>query len=551
VDGHLPQLQELLALPELAKGDPLVVAGEGRLSVRVRWVHVSELPDIAEHLDGGELILTTGIGLSSEPSELQRYIDDLASTASGLAVELGRRFDELPPVFVERAERRGLPLIALRREVAFVRVTEEVHRLIVDAHVRQLQASSQAHATFTALSVEGASPDVIVARLVEMTGRSAVLENLTRQVVSVAVASGDERELLEGWERRSRLMGSQERTSAVSDDPPWLATVVAARGEQWGRLLLQSEPTTTNRMMLEQAATAIALNRLVERDRGTLERSAHGSLLAKIAGRTYSSTAEVLVRATALGVPLADRLLVGACVRVHRRDPGDGIEQHARQRDDAERVARAASELGMPGLISALESDGVGVLLSFGARSEVQAGLERLSGTIHRSFSRAEPGVSVVVAVGTPVEQVADVRRSLREAIHISQAAPSVGEEKSYYQLEDVRVRGLLHLLREDTRLQTFVERQLAALLEHDERHGTTFLQVLSAFLHQSGNKSAAAEEAGLSRPAFYQRLERISQILGVDLESAEVRLSLHLALTALDVMRSGEPGSIDEWSRQ
>lgn len=551
MDGHLPQLQELLALPELSKGDPLVVAGEGHLSVRVRWVHVSELPDIAALLDGGELILTTGIGLSSEPSELQRYIDGLASKASGLAVELGRRFDELPPALVERAERRGLPLIALRREVAFVRVTEEVHRLIVDAHVRQLQVSSDAHAIFTALSVEGASPDVIVSRLVEMTGRSAVLENLTRQVVSVAVASGDERELLEGWERRSRLMGSRERTSAVSDDPPWLATVVAARGEQWGRLLLQSESTTTNRMMLEQAATAIALNRLVERDRGTLERSAHGSLLAKIAGRTYSSTAEVLVRATALGVPLADRMLVGACVRVHRRDPEDGIEHHARQRDDAERVARAARELGMPALISALESDGVGVLLSFGSRSDVQSGLERLSGTIHRSFTRAGPGVSVVVAVGSPVEQVADVRRSLREAIHISQAAPSVGEEKLYYQLEDVRVRGLLHLLREDTRLQTFVERQLGALLEHDERHGTTFLQVLSAFLHHSGNKSAAAEEAGLSRPAFYQRLERISQILGVDLESAEVRLSLHLALTARDVMRSRERGTTDEWSRQ
>jgi purine catabolism regulator len=105
-----------------------------------------------------------------------------------------------------------------------------------------------------------------------------------------------------------------------------------------------------------------------------------------------------------------------------------------------------------------------------------------------------------------------------------------------FYRLADLRLRGLVHLLRDDPRMQTFVERELGPLLSAEP--DTSLLDVLGAYLTAGGNKAAAAKQAHLARPTFYERLRRIERILGTDLDSAESRTSLHVALLALETAR-------------
>jgi purine catabolism regulator len=65
---------------------------------------------------------------------------------------------------------------------------------------------------------------------------------------------------------------------------------------------------------------------------------------------------------------------------------------------------------------------------------------------------------------------------------------------------------------------------------------------VLGAYLAEGGNKAAAAARAHLARPTFYERLRTIERILGVSLETAESRTSLHVALLA--VASAPDPGN-------
>ncbi|PLW71807.1 CdaR family transcriptional regulator, partial [Streptomyces sp. DJ] len=112
------------------------------------------------------------------------------------------------------------------------------------------------------------------------------------------------------------------------------------------------------------------------------------------------------------------------------------------------------------------------------------------------------------------------------------------GRTCAYYRLPDVRLRGLLHLLRDDARLQTYVERELGPLLAHDAENGTDLVRLLAVYLEHGRNKSAAADAAHLSRPSFYDRLRRVERVLGVDLDQVESCLSLHVALLALNAVR-------------
>ncbi len=185
----------------------------------------------------------------------------------------------------------------------------------------------------------------------------------------------------------------------------------------------------------------------------------------------------------------------------------------------------------------------MGVLLSLPPREDVDRALERLSTALGKRATTGRAPVAAgewVMAVGSVVAAVRDVRRAFLEAAQVADAAPSAedGAARPYYRLPDVRLRGLLHLLRDDDRLQTFVERELGPLLAHDAQQSSDLVGVLRIYLAAGRNKSAAADAAHMSRPSFYERLHRIERVLAVDLDSVESCLSLHVALLGLDAIR-------------
>ncbi len=530
-----PSVADVLALDQVRKGEPTVVAGRAGLDRAVRWAHVSELADIAGMLRGGELILTTGVALPDDEADLAAYVADLDNVGvAGLVVELGRRYaTTLPPALVRAAEGRGLPLVALGRETRFVAITEAVHARVVDSQLDELRASELVHETFTEMSVEGAEPAEVVRQAARMSGRPVVLENLTHQVLAYDASGADAHDLLSGWEARSRRVTTTGRTGHDLRTG-WLVTTVGARGHDWGRLVLVCgrEPGPRDAMLLERAASTLALNRLVERDRESLERQTHRTLLTGILAHTWPA-AEVTLRARALGAPLEGRQLVAVVLRPSPIVSEAVLEAEQRLRDLGETAAAAVREARLQALVGAVDDASVGVLLSVPRLDPVDTAVEALASALGRLAGADAP----VVAVGSVVDGVAAVRRSFLEASHVADAAANQ-PARPYHRLEDVRLRGLMHLLRDDSRLQTFAEREVGQLLAYDGQHRTQLVQLLETYLAQGRNKSAAADAAHLSRPAFYERLHRIERVLGVDLDDVESCLSLHVALVALDAVR-------------
>jgi PucR family transcriptional regulator, purine catabolism regulatory protein len=531
-----PTVRDVLALDPVRHGAPRVVAGERGLDRPVRWVHVSEVPDIATLLRGGELVLSTGIGLPGDHEGLRRFITELADVGvCGLAVELGRAYTaRVPAIMVKTAERLGLPLVELHRATQFVRITEAVHAVIIDAQLAELRATEEIHQRFTELSVEGAEPAEVVAQAAALAGAPVVLENLSRQVLAYDAAGEPAELLLEGWEPYSRKIETPGAARTGFDAASgWLVTAVGARGQDWGRLLIRTgaPPATRETILLERAASTLALGRLIRRDAEGLERQIHRTLLTALLDHTRPVD-EVALRAKALGVPLERRLLVGVVVQ-----PRGEEESVARLRDVAEAAGQALRDARLTGLAGALDDQTVGVLLALRTGDdEIRA--------VKRFADRLRGGL--IVAAGSGVTGPREARRSLEEARQVAHAVRHdrrtgfvAGLGVGVYRLPDVGLAGLLYLLRGEPRLQTFVERELGALLRYEAEHPREqLLGALRSYLESGRNKSAAAEVAHVSRPAFYERLARIERVLCADLDAVDVCLSLHVALVALDAVR-------------
>jgi PucR family transcriptional regulator, purine catabolism regulatory protein len=532
----LPTVAEVLALDPVRSGAPRVLAGADRLDAPVRWVHVIELAQAAHLLRGGELVLSTGIALPDDTAGLQRYVAELAAVGvSALAVELGSRYSRtLPSALVSAAAEHRLPLIVLERETQFIEITEAVHARIIDAQLSELRSAERLHQVFTDLAVSGASADEVVTQTASLAGCPVILESLAHHVLACAPGTQDAAALLAGFAGRSRAVQTTKRTG-YDDASGWLVTVVGARGEDWGRLIMMrgGPPAPADVALIERAATTLALGRLLEHRQESLERQAHRTILSAFLGHGFADQAEAEARARALGVPVTGRSLVAVVVRLAgaspTRDRRNGLAAQARAAEIADALAEVCRRQRVPALVGTLADDRVAALLALPARSDAEAALARLAEQLRPRLSAED-----IIGAGSAVDSVGGVQRSFLEADHVAEAAAGSGAALPFYRLPDLRLRGLLHLLRDDPRLHAFAERELGPLLVHDDAAGTQLLSALTAYLSAGGNKAEAAKQAHLARPTMYERLHQIEDVLGIDLEPAESRLSLHVALLAL-----------------
>ncbi|WP_287933104.1 PucR family transcriptional regulator ligand-binding domain-containing protein, partial [Arthrobacter sp.] len=128
-------LAEVLASQSMSAADPMLCSDvPGTLHRVVRWVHSSEVLEIAPLLRGGELLLSGGEALLALPStEQEDYVRSLAvRNIAALAVQSAGRADPLPEGLIAAANANGLPLIDLRAVAPFVDIAEAVNRLVVN-----------------------------------------------------------------------------------------------------------------------------------------------------------------------------------------------------------------------------------------------------------------------------------------------------------------------------------------------------------------------------------------------------------------------------------
>jgi purine catabolism regulator len=516
---------DAIELPAIAAGQPLVVAGSDGLSAEVRWAHVAEILDVAPLLRGGELILTTGVAWPGARQRLRRHIEQLAEVGvSGIVIELGRRYSEVPAEVIEVGDRAGVPIIALRQETPFVAITEAVHQVVLTTRDEQLAAANAAHEAFTSLSVAGASRQQILDRLMELAHAPVVLESLGHHALAHAAPAGGTSTLLTDWQQRSRL-----------EDRDWLVADVGSRGQQWGRLVLpspDSERLDQQRMLLERAAEALTIVLLVERDRLNAVQQASRGLLDELnAGRL--SEADARARAAALGFSTQGRTFAGVRLVSRAQRAVPPVEQQRRAAQLATALDNACRTCRLPALVTAGESEHATALIALPQRGTQHRELERLAAAVESELASSAWPDPHGVAVGRSVTDLVDARLSLEESERVAEVLSTTPArtDRAYVRIDDLGLAGLLSTVRDEPRWVAFAEAQLAPLLREDASRRTDLEATLLSFIEVGGNKSALARTRNLSRPAIYQRLDRIQQLLQVNLDDASTLSALHVAL--------------------
>jgi purine catabolism regulator len=154
------------------------------------------------------------------------------------------------------------------------------------------------------------------------------------------------------------------------------------------------------------------------------------------------------------------------------------------------------------------------------------------------------PGLpALTLAIGKEAPTVTTWPRSLREAEQALLLGRQILDKAQVLDFGDLGVYRLLVLLRESPELWEFYRATLATLAEYDRKQHAELLKTLEAFFANLGNLARTAEALHVHRNTLLYRLERIKEISGLNLDDAEDRLALWLALKAHRILQTLDNG--------
>lgn len=511
-------LSEVLKHPTLTAADPVIRAGASAAEgTQLRWVHSSEVLDIAPLLSGGELLLTGGDALVSAPDARRvDYVRQLAERGVGaLAVETGQTLASLPSSMIQAAEEAGLPLIELRKVVPFVGIMQAINSVLVSESVAHLRRADEASHAMAVELAHGSSLDQILAVLAGILEATLELSTVSGVTMGSASPAGDGTHQPEG-------SGSGERHGNGPEPDGTLINIdVPVRGVPSARLAISVPPqgdVNLARIAGGRCVDILSLA-LLQRMPPGLKEVAGTALLRAVSSGTQPWRLQQL--APAAGIP-SSATVVTVVIRTSTsqqlRTAMDKIlkrsaQQSASYVDNSELLALAVLPLGREA----------------SARADLVAALRALP---------IEPGT--MTAVGPLAAGIQNAPWSLTEARCALDLAgngalraaerPMSETAGVVVDVEELAVERLAAQHLDHGARQDFVRQQLGPVLEHDARRNSQLLATLATWLDSGCNTAQAARELHVERQSMHHRLQRIFELCGGDPRGTGRLAALHLA---------------------
>lgn len=511
-------VRDLLALPGLGL---TVVAGEAGLDRPIRWAHTSELQDPTPWLSGGELLLTTGMGLTGSAALQRAYIRRLiAAGLAGLGFGVGFGADEVPGAIKRAAEAEGFPVIEVPYPVPFIAIAEAVSSALAEDRLRDARLSVEVHERLAALVSSGGGPADVLDEAVAIAGGWALLFDVRGGVIARAASRNaavpDEAEL---WKSLPRPGDSVATAADQGPGSAYVALAVDAGGrrEAWAVFGKDHRIEPLDRIVARHAVTVLGLLLTSRRAVVDAERRIAGDVLVEaVAGRLGG--ADLTRRLELVGFP-PDEAVV-ALVTDLGPLPEPRLEEAAWMIDGALGVRQVAARTAIvEGRVVTLVGD---------------RDPERLAGLVleeARSWSAGSGDVRVGVGGSWPA---AELRRSYLEALFALRAA---GPDVDIASPRDLGSYAVLLGGQPREALEGFVRSVLGPLVDRDKARASDLVASVRAFIESGGRWEPGAESLAIHRHTLRYRVRQAEELLGRDLTSAEDRMEIWLALKAMEVL--------------
>ena len=526
-------LAEALGLPILEKAE--VVAGSAGLTRDIRWVHNVSVPDVANWLHGGELVLTTMFNLPDADDAQCEFLRQLAAKGVvAVVITIGNMLDHIPDYLRGVGNELDLPLIELPYETPFVDIAKAINERISQENLDKFSRALTIQQRLTRLVLEGGGFQELAEMLADLVGHSISIENERFEAIAnkniAEVDSARRYTILHGRTNPLLIDALEvEYLPRIRDSlrPVYLPVMpdvglemerllapIVVHGEIYGYMWIIADVhalSPIDMMAIEVGATVAALLMLYQDSLQTAEASLKGSLIAQLIEGNGNRQTVLDDQSLRYGVDL--RLPWQMMVlRISNDSPQQvtslyrNINQILTQSEEQAVAAQFAGEV-----VILIEADPAVDDLA----ETLVARLSPTRGPIRLSISMVFQGADSVGAAHQQCNEVLEIAQRIKSRKPIQRFA-----DLGY-------IHTLFHAGRQSLDQNTHVP-VLRKLLE--EKQADLF-NTLETYLDAGGNSVQTAESLHIHRSTLNYRLARIKEICAVDLSSPGIRVNLQIAI--------------------
>lgn len=525
-----PTGQSLVHLIRLAFGDaPVWLTGEPRPGLQVEWATAAQ-----SELSPGDLLLLASNLSAAEFSEQLA----LARARHACAVLL---FGGRPPA-VDQAAAQDLPIGWLSTPADPRQALRLVLMLLLNQRAALIERGVRIHTQLAQLAAEGGGLDDLAVAIARISNRGVVIQDKRLETLAHAPSST----LAGVWPDalgvlcavdmlpeplRDRKQAGRHPSTLTQELPGGLARLIApvvagevARG-YLSLVGVSGELDDLDQVIVEQGALACAVEMFRAKTIRETEKRLKGDLLGALLQDNLSPRdARLWVQDMGLDLDQAHTAL---------RFAWDSSSSPSRRRLETILNGETA-RLGMKGIVHAM---GVEVLCFCQTPADAArpTGVLALAEAVHQQAEHEYPETPLRCGVGAPAPDLDTWRLSFRQAGQALDLARRFNERRPLY-YPDLSVYRLLLQMETSPELAAFLEETLGRLLAHEG--AAELLHTLEVYFERNGNLSQTAEALFIHRNTLLYRMERIAAITGLNLDHAETRLAVQLALHIKRMMR-------------
>lgn len=538
-------IRDALQLPILQ--DAKVVAGARELDRTIRWVHNVSVPNAADWLHGGELVLTTVSNMPESAEAQGDFLRQLAEKGiAALVITIGMLVDEIPEYLREIGDELGLPLIELTYQTRFVDIAKVINERIAEENLDTISRALSIQQQLSRLVLQGGGFSELAQMLADQVGHSISIENERFEAIAnknIAEVDSARRYTIEQGRTNPQLIDAlaveylpKIRESLRPVQLPVMPELglemerllapIVVHGEIYGYIWIIADLRALSPidiMAIEIGATVAALLMLYQESLQTAEASLKGSLMAQLiegGGGPQTILSDQSLR-YGLDLRLPYRMLL---VSVRNGQPPSST-----------RAYRAINQLLTQCQAQAVAAQFAGqVAILAQADKDVDELAQALVKGLEGEFGDLTLGVSSAMTLAA---NVGAAHQQCNEALDIAQR---VNSARQVHHFDDL---GYIHTLYHagpaslSQNLQAPVLRRLLA------ERGADLFNTLEAYLDAGGNSVQTADRLHIHRSTLNYRLARIKEICDVDLSSANTRLNLQIALKLMRLFDNPDGG--------
>ncbi|MDN4522905.1 PucR family transcriptional regulator [Fictibacillus fluitans] len=495
----------------------IVIAGKKGLNRLVKWVHVMEVTQIGNLLNGNELILSTGMAWKNDEASFLSLVQELIDHhVSGLCIELGTHLEEVPANIMELADKHGFPIIVFQEEVRFIDITQDLHTFLIQQHfqmISELEAFSQ---ELNRLLL-GSDPQILILNHLHETVKSQVLFKCSQQK-ELCVPALQEKEKDDLFHR---IKTNKEKAHLIRQP-------IQALDHQLAELILFSEDrrfTELDVLLADRSSTALANQMLREMYTAEKKRAEENSWIQEwLEGRHRED--EIENHLFMLGMRGKHQGAAVFCVELQHWQAGLSENQYPY----IQIIVRSAFEpLGFYILPYAKREQLIFIMINLKEKTSMKDRL--LQGIGQAGQNQKLPAVHM--AAGKLISQLSSLSKSYDTAQKALRLQTKLAEGKISPLYDDLHMYRLISMIRDRDELHDFVNDYLQPVIDHDAKYQTRLLKTLKIYLMCKGSKQETAGHLFIVRQTLYHRIKQLEDLLGDDFMQPGKRQALEFAAMA------------------